>query len=285
MLLLASTSDQIRLVTSAAVTVDVHATWADLDGSTVTPGRTNTLITTATTTAIVDSPGSGVYRTIKTLVIRNRHATAGLIATVVHRASGPTDAEMLASQLGPNSTMAYDEEEGWVHRCGGDGCDVSVSDEVYTSPTIGVLCSAVLTADVANANATANTALDAALSFPVVAGETYWFNYEVKYTSAATTTGSRWAIYGPPGITAIRTNAEYSLTTTTKTSVEGITAYDTSVTANATSAATGANIARIEGYVGPVTQTGRVYLRFASEVSASAVTAKRGSLVRWMRVL
>ena len=50
MLLLASTSDLLRVVTSGAITTDVHASWLDLNGSTVTPGRTNTAITTATTT-------------------------------------------------------------------------------------------------------------------------------------------------------------------------------------------------------------------------------------------
>jgi len=51
MLILSSTSDIIRVVTSAAADVDVHASWVDNASGTITPGRTNTApITTATTT-------------------------------------------------------------------------------------------------------------------------------------------------------------------------------------------------------------------------------------------
>jgi len=48
MLILASTSDLIRVVTGSAAQIEVHASWVDLNGTTVTPGRTNTpFITTA----------------------------------------------------------------------------------------------------------------------------------------------------------------------------------------------------------------------------------------------
>ena len=51
MLLLTSVSDIIRLVTGAAAsTIEVHTSYMDVSGTTITPGRTNTRITTATTT-------------------------------------------------------------------------------------------------------------------------------------------------------------------------------------------------------------------------------------------
>ena len=51
MLLLTSTSDLVGVYTWAAGDIEVHASWVDLSGTTVTPGRTNTAsITTATTT-------------------------------------------------------------------------------------------------------------------------------------------------------------------------------------------------------------------------------------------
>ncbi len=62
MIILASTSDLIRVVTSHAATIEVHASFVDLNGTTVTPGRTNTLISTATTTTIVGSPGASTVR-------------------------------------------------------------------------------------------------------------------------------------------------------------------------------------------------------------------------------
>jgi hypothetical protein len=56
MLLLASTTDKIQVITSAAGQVDVHASWVDLSGTTITAGRTNTRISTATTTDVVGAP-------------------------------------------------------------------------------------------------------------------------------------------------------------------------------------------------------------------------------------
>ena len=72
MILLNSTSDLIQIITSAAGDVDVQASYVDLNGSTVTPGRTNVAaISTATTTTVVGSPGSGTTRNIKHLSIHN----------------------------------------------------------------------------------------------------------------------------------------------------------------------------------------------------------------------
>src|SRR5687767_16010848 len=85
MLFLATTTDSLELVTSAAATVDVHASFMDLETTTdvVTPGKQNTAITTATTTAIVDAPGSNTTRNIKTLTVRNKHASLACDMTVV----------------------------------------------------------------------------------------------------------------------------------------------------------------------------------------------------------
>ena len=66
MLLLTSTSDKVRLTTSAAAAVDVHASYADNASGTITFGRTNTAqITTATTTDVVASPGASTSRTVQ----------------------------------------------------------------------------------------------------------------------------------------------------------------------------------------------------------------------------
>jgi len=63
MLLLTSTSDIVRLITGAAAsTIEVHTSYVDVNGTTITPGRTNTRITTATTTTIVASPAASTQR-------------------------------------------------------------------------------------------------------------------------------------------------------------------------------------------------------------------------------
>jgi hypothetical protein len=112
MILLTSTSDKIRVVTAQAVTVDVHASWVDYNGSAVAPGRLNSAITTATTTDVVPSPGSGVQRNLKTLSVRNKHATSTVTVTVQHT-DGTTVAELDKRVLGPGSSLLYDEGQGF----------------------------------------------------------------------------------------------------------------------------------------------------------------------------
>src|SRR5215475_7273065 len=86
MLLLTSPNDQLQIVTSAAATIAVHASWVDTNTSTgvITPGRNNTAISTATTTSVSGSPAAGVQRNVKTLHLRNNHATLPCDVTVQH---------------------------------------------------------------------------------------------------------------------------------------------------------------------------------------------------------
>ncbi len=118
MINLASTSDLIRVVTSAAAQIEVHASWADFTTATsaVGIGRQNTPhITTATTTTIVASPGSGVVRNVKHLNITNDHASQSCSVTVEHT-DGTTVIEMMAFTLLPGENMILNEEGRWAHR-------------------------------------------------------------------------------------------------------------------------------------------------------------------------
>lgn len=137
----------------------------------------------------------------------------------------------------------------------------------------------VLSGDVPNSNAVANTIADVTgLSFSVTAGVTYHFKFIIWYTAAATTTGSRWSINGP-STTNLAYTSIYSLTATNQT-VNHAVAYNTPATSNATSANTTGNIAIIEGVITP-SANGSVIARFASEVANSAITAKAGSMVEY----
>ena len=82
MLLLTSTSDLIQIVTASAADIQVHVSYVDNNAGTVTPGRQNTLISTATTTTVVPSPGSGIQRNVKGLYITNNHATTSCFIEV-----------------------------------------------------------------------------------------------------------------------------------------------------------------------------------------------------------
>lgn len=116
MLLLNSTSDVVRVVTGAAAnSIDVHASWVDINGTTVTPGRQNTVITTATTTTVVPSPGSGSTRNLKGLYITNDSAGTSCVVAVEHF-DGTNQVEIIQFALLPGENIGYREDGSWVHR-------------------------------------------------------------------------------------------------------------------------------------------------------------------------
>jgi hypothetical protein len=280
MILLASTSDLLRIVTSQAVNTDVHTSWVDLNGTTVTPGRTNTAISTATTTTVVGSPGSSTYRTVKTLAIRNKHASTTQDVTVVHT-DGTTAVELMIASLAAGECLHYDEHAGFSLR-NQYGQLKTVNTLGQLSPTLNSLNTVTLSSDVVNNNGSANTIADVTgLSFSVNAGEVYWFQFNILYDSALTTTGSRWSVNGPTYDRLIYTS-EYSLAATTTTRIESNISYDLPAASNTSSSKTAGCHARIEGFIEP-NANGTLIARFASEVSGSAITAKAGSMLRWMR--
>ena len=115
MLNLTSTSDVIRIVTSAAAQIECHASWADFNGTAVSLGRQNpAAITTATTTTIVAAPGSGVQRNVKHLNITNDHPTVSCAITVEHF-DGTTASELIAVTLLSGENRVLGEDGRWTH--------------------------------------------------------------------------------------------------------------------------------------------------------------------------
>lgn len=156
-------------------------------------------------------------------------------------------------------------------------------DVVGRISAVGQRAMKVLAASVTNNNAVANTIADVTgLSFPVSNGKRYGFRFQIVYTSAVATTGSRWSINGPTATAHYR--SEYSLSATSRTFNEGRTTYDSPAASNASSATTGSNMAVIEGVISP-TADGNVIARFASEVAASAIVALANvSWVEWWEI-
>lgn len=281
MILLTSTSDKIQVITSSTANIDVHASYVDRNGTTITPDRKNTLISTATTTDVVASPAASTQRTVKSLFIRNRHASTSNDITVQHT-DGTNVVEFIKITLPAGYIIHYDEGAGF-EILDSFGRTLQNSSQNGSAAAVNALNLVVLSSDVTNNNASANTIADVTgLSFSVTSGEKYWFKAVIHYTAAATTTGSRWAMNGPSG--TWRYKSEYSLTTTSNTVNEGVAAADSPAGASATSAATGSNIAIIEGFF-EATANGTVIVRFASEVSSSAIVAKQGSILQWVRVI
>jgi hypothetical protein len=116
MLLLATTSDIVRITTGNAADVDVYVSYVDLSGSTVTPGRqASPAITTATTATICAAPAASTVRNIKYINITNNHATASTTVDVEFF-DGTNPTELRAVTLLPGENLAMDERATWHHR-------------------------------------------------------------------------------------------------------------------------------------------------------------------------
>jgi hypothetical protein len=116
MIILASTNDRLQLVTDSAASINVHATWVDTNTSTgaITPGRTNTVIAAAATTAVAGGgPASGVQRNVKTLHVRNADASLSCNVTVQHT-DGTIVAQLHKRLLLPGDMLEYTDQGGFT---------------------------------------------------------------------------------------------------------------------------------------------------------------------------
>lgn len=283
MINLAATTDKIQVVLSSAITtnqLECVAMYRDIDTTTFTPGRNNVDTNGTTDVDLVGAPSSGYQRLIEYLSIYNTDTVSATV-TVKYDANG-TEYILFKAIISPGESIQYVDGDGWkvISSTGS-----IKTNKITATPLLGGNLNVVaLSADVTNNNASANTLQDiTGFSFPVKAGNTYWFRMVIAYTAAATTTGSRWSINGP-SITSLFYRSEYSLTATSYTANEGISAYNTPAASNATSASTGANMAVIEGKITP-SADGDVIGRFASEVSSSAIVAKAGSVIFWAAII
>lgn len=164
-MILTSTSDIIRIVTSSTADVHIQAGWADMTTSAFTPGRTNTVTTTATTTTIVASPGASTQRQVKTLRIYNAHASTSNTVTVQHY-DGTTSNTVFSHVLLASESITYDGNSWSVF---------SATGIVYTTTK------ASLTADVTGVLPVANGGTNAS-SASITA-----FNNITGYTAAGST--------------------------------------------------------------------------------------------------
>jgi hypothetical protein len=116
MLLLTSTADIVRLTTgTATTTIEVHTSYVDVSGSVITPGRTNTRITTAATTTIVASPAASTQRNVKAIYCTN-NSTGTSCTVAVEHFDGTNSIELISFVLLPGENLGYREDGSWVHR-------------------------------------------------------------------------------------------------------------------------------------------------------------------------
>jgi hypothetical protein len=178
-LLQKATTDKIQLVTSAAGTVDVLASWVDNNAGTIDGDSTASAITTATTTDIVAAPASSVIRNTKTINVRNKHASNSNTVTV-QWTDGTTTVELFKLSLAAGEVLTYVEGIGWV---------VYASDGVYKAQTGRVLLRSLSADDTGGANSTtAQPWFPTTGGVTVAAATAYFFEGWLLATRTAGTT-------------------------------------------------------------------------------------------------
>lgn len=281
MIVLTETTDNLQVVLGGSVTTNqlrCFSSWRDITTSAYAPGRTLVNTNNTTDVNVVPAPASSTQRVCDFLQVYNLDTVTQTV-TVKFDANG-TEYIMWRGSLATDERLEYAEGSGFrVFSQHG-----FIKNLSQAAPfVIGTMNVVVLASDVVNNAGVANTIADVTgLSFSVVSGQTYYFEFVIPYTSAATTTGSRWTINGPATPTQLNYQSNYTLTATTITT-NSATAYDIPAASNATSLTAG-NIATIWGVIKP-SSDGTVIARFASEVLSSAITAKAGAILRWVRVL
>lgn len=283
MLILTETTDNLQVVLGGNVTANqlqCFASYRDITTTAYTPGRIGVNTNNTTDVNLVPAPASSTQRVIDFISVFNADTVSATV-TIKLDANG-TESIIWKGILQTGEKLQYTDDRGFSV-LDTNGLTKTASFTNVAVPAVNSLNVVVMTGDVVNNNATLNTIADVTgLSFPVIAGQTYWFEFVIPYTSAATTTGSRWSISGPANPTRLNYRSEYTLAATT-TTVNSATAYDIPAASNATSLADG-NVATIWGIIQP-SQNGNVIARFASEIANSAITAKAGATLRWMRII
>jgi len=245
-----------------------------------TTGNAATVTTNANLTGAVTSIGNATSITAN--AVTNSMLAQEATQTFKGRVSAGTGnvEDMNAAQATGMLNTFTSSAQGVVPASGGGTTNFLRADGTWTSASGSNYRTLVtLSADVINNNATANTLQDVTgLSFSVVSGTTYRFYAIIPYTSAATGTGSRWTI-NAPAATLLNYTSRYTLTAASQT-INYASAVSIPASCNATSLTAG-NVAIIEGVIKP-SANGTVVIRFASETSGTAITAKAGaSLEYW----
>jgi hypothetical protein len=283
MIILSETTDKLEVVLGGSVTTNqlqCFTSWRDRTSTTFVAGRTVINTNNTTDVIIAGAPASSTQRVIDYISIYNND-TVNQTVTVKLDANG-TEYILFKTTLATTEKIEYHEGQGFKVIASTGAVKQSINQGANAS-TSG-LTAVVLGSDVTNNNAVANTIADVTgLSFSVTANKTYYFKFVIRYTAAATTTGSRWGVNCTAGLaTNLTMISEYTLTATTSTRNAMVQAFDSPAASNATSVVA-VNMAIMEGHFTP-TADGTFIARFASEVANSAIVAKAGSVCYYQQL-
>jgi hypothetical protein len=288
MLILSATTDAIEVSTleaHATNALQCVASWRDITSTTYTPGRSIVDTTGVTALDLVTGPDASTQRVIDTIQVENNDTKVHLVK-VVYDANG-TEYPLYRGLVGPDETLHYDDREGW-HLTGRFGVEKSVLagvPEVMVGGT-GEWTTLIMQEDAPpNSSQTANQLRPLLeLAVPVRGGQRYVIRYVIFYASAAATTGARFTINTPgfdtDGIQA--RGATTNAISTTPIFNEGFTGPNNPTAATAAGGTVG-NFGRMDMLILP-TNSGIVFLSFASEIASSAITPKKGSFVEYIAV-
>ena len=108
-----TSTDYLTVNTDAAGAIDVHVSWVDQNGTTFTPGNTNTTITTIASTTVLASPAASTLRNAKFISVKNTSASVanGVIISV----EDGTNAWPLyfAPVLAAGESITFFDGRGW----------------------------------------------------------------------------------------------------------------------------------------------------------------------------
>jgi hypothetical protein len=272
MLILATTTDKISVITSAAVAISAHVSFLDMTtadppvvkGS--TSGKLNTAISTATTTDVVATPAASTIRNIKTLHICNKDATVACDITVQYNQNA-TLFQLYKATIPAGATLEYVEGVGFfvVQNVAKLDAKLRVVNDV-------VFATAASFADITG------------LTCPVENAKHYNFEAHLYHIGNATTTGAQFAINGP-GMTGMILNEHdiilaAPVTGSVMAGSTAVTTRDVAAIVETTGAAT-IVMAILSGWINP-SAAGTFAVRGTSEVSVAAgLTIKAGS---WCRI-
>lgn len=283
MIILTNTTDKIQVKLSGTVTTNqfrCFASYRDTTSTDITPKRNGLNTNNTTAVDLVGAPAASAQRIVDYMSIYNAD-TSNQTVTIYFN-DNSTLYELFVATLSSGEKIEFQEGQGFkvLTNAGSVKTSVNQGNNTLSSSMSAV----VLGTDVINNNATANTMQDVTgLSFPVLAGKSYYFKFIIPYTTAVTTTGSRWSISGPASPTSLCFLSEYSLAATTTTRNPNNITYDLPAAANTSSGQLVGNNAIIEGTITPSVD-GTVIARFASEITASAITAKAGAIVYYQQL-
>lgn len=281
MIILTSTTDKIRVSLKNAITtsqMSCYVSYRETGSSSVDPFRRVVLTNGTNSIDLVESPASSYQRVVDYISIFNTDTSSNEV--IVSFFDGTNSYRLSVVQLAPGEKLEYQEGKGFKVISNALSVKHSnLNNSILNTSNPGIF---VLSDDVISAGAVANTPLDIFnLKVPVKAGKTYWFKFYIFYDANATTTGSRWNIYGAPG------NVYHYLLvpsgSTTQSFVVPI-VYNGATAPIGNSPSTSGNLTIIEGML-ECFRDGFIMPNFASELATpNDITVKLNSFVIYQQV-